>query len=142
MSQASDYLENALLAALFQKTSAFGVLSVPPTIRIALCTVAVNDNDTGTSITEPTAGEYNEYARQSTSDSDWSAAAGGVISNATKISFPKCLTGTGATITHFAACDAVSGGNLLFYGTLTTSMPLVVGSTPEFEIGALSAQLS
>jgi len=141
MSQASNYLENALVAALFQKTSALGVLSAPPTIYVALCTVAPVDADTGSSITEPTSGEYNEYARVATAPSDWSTEAAGRIGNATKLSFPKLLTGTGCTVTHWAACDAASGGNHLFYGTLANEHLPRVGSTPEFEIDDLGTTI-
>lgn len=143
MSRASDYMENALINAFFGKTSDFGNLDSRPTIYLAMCTVTVVDSMTGTTITEPTGGEYNEYARVQTDQStDWDAAVGGIVYNTIALAFPKLLTGSGCTIIDFAACDAATVGNLLFYGTLTTAMPLVVGSTPEFEAGDLGVQLS
>ena len=144
MSKASDYMENALMNSFFGKTDSpnFGTISGRPTLYVALCTVSVTDSMTGTTITEPTGGEYNEYARQSTVPADWDPSSGGIVDNASAIVFPKLLTGTGCTIIDVAVCDSASGGNLLFYGTLNTSMPLVVGSTPEFEAGDFDCQFS
>lgn len=141
MSQASDYMENELMDAFFGNTSSFGTLTSRPTLHICLCTVAVTDSMTGSTITEPTAGEYAEYARQQTANTDWNAAVAGVVDNLNAITFPKVLTGTGCTITHFAICDAASAGNLIAYGSLNVSMPIVVGSTPVFEAGDLDCSL-
>lgn len=141
MSQASDYMENELMNAFFGNTSAFGTLTSRPTLYICLCTAAVTDGMTGSTITEPTAGEYNEYARRQTANTDWNDAVAGVVDNDGAITFPKLLTGTGCTITHLALCDAASAGNLIAYGTLDVSMPIVVGSTPEFEDGDLDCSL-
>jgi len=129
MSEASNYLENALVDHITGKTA-----YTQPTAYVALCTAAPNDASTGATITEA---DYTGYARESTAGSDWNAASGGTADNANAITFGACTAGSN-TITHFAILDAASNGNVLVYGTLDPSLAVSAGITPSFAAGALS----
>lgn len=131
MSDASDYHENAIMNVLFGKASAYGSLSSPPTIYVAMCTAPPVDSDTGSSIPEAT---YTSYARVATTPADWNAAVGGVITNNSPLVFPKA-TGGAETLTHFAICDAAVGGNMICKGALSVGIPVVTGVTPQFDGG-------
>lgn len=134
MSQASDYLENALVNSLLGKTSDLGALASAPTVHVALCTSAPVDSDTGTTISET---GYTGYARQLANAAAWASASAGTSTNATEIAFP-VSTGAADTVTHFALVDAITTGNLLAFGTLGSSLTTSSGVTPKFEIGDLS----
>jgi len=134
MSQASDFLENALADHVTSKTA----YTKPTNVFIALCTAAVADNDTGTTITEAA---YGGYARQSTAGADWNAAAAGLANNANVITFPEATSGS-ETETDVAACDASSAGNLLWFDVLTTALPVVTGTQPKFNATDLSVAVA
>jgi len=131
---ASDYCEEAILNALFGKTSAFGTLSARPTIYVALLTDEPSDADDGESIAEP---DYTGYARVATAATDWNAWANDKITNANAITFPEATSGS-STVTHFALVDASTGGNVLFYGALPVQMIISTGITPMFKAGDLA----
>jgi len=131
---ASDYCEEAILNALFGKTSAFGTLSSRPTIYVALLTAAPSDTSTGSTIADA---NYTGYARAATTAATWNAWSAGQITNAVAIVFPEA-TGGNSVVTHFALVDASSGGNVLFYGALNTSMTISTGIAPQFKAGDLS----
>ena len=126
----SDYWENKILDHIFGKGS-----YTPPVIYVALSTA--NPTDDGSGFAEPSG---NAYARRQTSASDWNAATGGSLDNASDITFGQA-TGNWGTITHFALFDAVTGGNMLAHGAL--NQPKAIGSsdTAKFEAGDLDISL-
>lgn len=127
----SDYWENKILDHIFSKNN-----YTPPTIYVGLSTADPLDDASG--FAEPAG---NAYARVETSASDWNAASGGSLDNASDIIFPKA-TGSWGTITHFALFDAATGGNMLAHGAL--SQPKAVGSsyTAIFDAGDLNVSLN
>lgn len=136
---ASTYCEQAILNAIFGKTSSFGALASRPTLYIALCTSTPVPGDTGSTITEC---NYTNYARVQTAASDWTTASGSnpaQVSNATVITFPAATGGT-SVATAFAIVDAASAGNVIFSGTL--SAPLAISNliAPYYAIGAMVQQ--
>jgi len=118
----SNYLANKLLDHVF-KNSAY---TVPTNIYVALVTAAIGDADTGSTITEPVGGSYARKLHNS-----WNAAAAGASSNNGIITF---VTATGAwgTITGFALVDALTVGNVLFYGVLDETKVIGNGDTAKF----------
>jgi len=85
---------------------------------------------------------YSGYARASVarSGSGWSRT-GSIISNVSAINFGTCSSGT-ATITHFGVgTDSTSTGNLLFKGSLTSSLAVSLGIAPSFVAGALTVEV-
>lgn len=131
----------ALLNSLFGKTSNFGVLASAPTIYVALSSTA--PTETGTNVTEPSAGAY---ARVSTSAGDWNAATSAdpsVVTNANAITFPAATADwvSGSDLTHFVLYDASTSGNVLGSGALTTAKAVLDGDTVSFAAGDLSISL-
>ena len=57
-------------------------------------------------------------------------------SNTAITDFPVATANWG-TITAFALWDAATGGNLICYGTVTTSKPINSGDTARFQAGSL-----
>ena len=113
----SDYWENAVLDHLFGKA----VYSPPAHIYVGLS--LADPLDDGSGLSEPTDASY---ARVETDPADWTASNGGVIENATDITFP-VPTGDWGTVTHGCLFDAASGGNLLACGSLLVPYEILAG---------------
>ncbi|HAI10604.1 MAG TPA: hypothetical protein DCM28_02795 [Phycisphaerales bacterium] len=128
----SNYAEDAILNALFGKTSDFGALGSAPSMYVGLSTA--DPGEDGSSDAPPSG---DGYARVSTAASDWNAASSGSLDNANIIQFPEA-TGSWGTITHFTIYDAPTGGNLIFSGALDTPKAFISGDTPLFAAGDLS----
>ena len=133
MGSFTDYLENELLDHVFGG----GDYTRPGTLYIALSTTTISDDGTG--MTEPSGGAY---ARASVTNNatNWPAASGGAKSNGTAITFAQATASWG-TIVDFAIMDALAAGNMLGYGTLTTSKTIDSGDTPSFAVGELDITL-
>lgn len=87
---------------------------------------------------------YTNYVRKSTSRSatDWAAASGGSLSNATLQQFAQCGV-TGGTASHVSTGIGSSGATASWhYGALNSSLAIANGITPQFNIGALVVQES
>lgn len=128
----SDYLANTILDFVF-RNQAFAA----PGIFIALTTATITDANTGSNITEH-AGDA--YARLDFAD--WSAAAAGALQNNTPATFAT-PTGSGwGTIVATAICDAVSGGNVLFYDNGIVDQAVGAGDTVRFNTGDFDVSIS
>lgn len=121
----SDYLENKVLDH-FLGTTAY---TMPATVYIALYTAAPNDAGGGT---EATGGSY---ARQTAT---FSAASGGATSNDTNIDFASMPA---ATIVAIGVHDAITSGNLLVWGTLSSNKALDAGDTLRIATGDLDISI-
>jgi uncharacterized membrane protein len=137
----TNYAAQALLNSLFGKSSNFGALASAPTIYVGLSSTAPAED--GTNITEPSGGAYD---RVQTPASDWNSATDAdpsVLDNANPISFPKATADwlSGSNLTHFFLADAATGGNILAFGSLNTSKPVLTDDTAEFGAGELSTTM-
>ena len=122
----SDYLEDKLLDHVLMK----GDYTSPTNIWIALYTADPSDTGGGTEVTG------GSYARKQTSGSDWDAASGGASANSGELAFVTATADWG-TITAFALFDAVTGGNMLYWGELTEDKAVSSGDTAKFAAGEL-----
>lgn len=129
MGSFSDYLENKVLDHIF-KTASF---TVPTNIYVALSTA--DPTDAGSGIAEPSG---NNYARAACNT--WDAASGGVTQNTSTVTF-NTPSGSWGAITHFALFDASSAGNMLAYGSLSSTKNIGSGDTPSFAAGVLQVTL-
>ena len=133
MAAMSDYLENKLIDFVFRGQA----YSAPTTIYVGLLTTGTSDANTGQ--VEVTGGSYARVAVTS-SLANWAgtqAAASTVASTGTS-----GTTSNNGVITSFGMYDAATGGNLLFYGNLSTSKTVNNGdAAPTFAAAALSIQL-
>lgn len=121
----SDYLENAILDHVLRNTA----LSSPATVYCALFTVAPTDVGGGTEVTGFA------YARQAVT---FTAAAGGSTANTGTVAFPTASGGAWGTVVAFGIFDALTVGNLLYYGDLAVSKVVGNGDTISFAGGALT----
>jgi hypothetical protein len=133
MASFSDYWENAVLDATFGDPD---VTITAPTY-LALCTVVPTDASTGSTITEA---NYTGYARKSIAASDMSAAAAGSKTNSNAITFAACTSGS-STIIGWALCDAATVGNVLCWGTCTSTVISTTATPATCAIGGLVVTL-
>lgn len=134
MSQASNYLEDQIIAHLY-RTSTW---SKPTVLAHALFTAAPGEAGGGTEVANS-----GSYARVTLNplDANWAATSGGngQTSNSSAITF-SAPTGNWGTVTHLAQIDSVTwgAGNYWVYGTLTNSRIINNGdAAPSFAAGAL-----
>jgi hypothetical protein len=145
MSAMSDYLENKLIDFVFRGQT----FTPPATLYIALFTTA--DNDAGNARVEVSGGSYARVAVTS-SMANWAGTQGagttvasngtsGTTSNNGAITFASPTANWG-TVAGIGIFDALSGGNELWYGTLTTPKTVNNGdAAPSFTAAALSIQI-
>ena len=121
----SDYLETRLLDHFLGTTT----YTKPTTVYVALYTVAPTDAGGGTQVTG------GSYARQSAA---FAAAASGATSNSANIDFAGMPAATTVAIGIF---DALTAGNLLLWGTLTTNKTTDAGDTLRIATGDLDISI-
>jgi hypothetical protein len=112
--------------------------SKPATVYFGLFTSAPNAGGGGVECVIGT----NAYARASvdTVDANFTAPLGSPCTNATAIAFPAPTGawGSGNPITHWAAFDASTAGNMIEYGTLSSALTISgAGTAPTIPIGGL-----
>ena len=132
MSAFSDFLENKVLDHLLGATA----YTAPGTVHFALYTAAPSDSGGGT---EVSGGGYARVAVTNNA-TNWPAASAGTKRNANTITFPEATANWG-TIVAIAILDAATGGNLLFWTTIT-SRSVVTGDIPRFNAQGVSITLN
>ena len=120
----TDYLENKLLDHVLRNTA----YTSPTTVYVALFTAAPGEAGGGTEVSG------GGYARQAVT---FGAPSAGSTSNSADITFPTATANWG-TITHFAIFDASTGGNMLYYGQLTSSVTVNSGQQLTIPAGNLT----
>lgn len=133
MASFSDYYETHVLDHVLGKTE---LTKVTP-IFLALCTVVPTDASTGSTLTEAT---YTGYARKSVAAADWNAASAGQSTNGNAITFAAC-TGSSSTIIGWALCDAVTAGNVIVWGTCTSTVISTTQTPATVAVGGLVVNL-
>ncbi len=124
----TDFLENRVLDRVLKNNADFSY-SFPATVYCGLFTADPTESGSLTNEVSGTA-----YARQSIT---WGAIASGTVSNSVAITFPVAGSSWG-TVTYVAVLDAVSAGNMLYSGALTTPKTIGTGDQLVFAIGALA----
>lgn len=118
----------------------FGVRRpVPAAYFLALLTTAPAVTVTGTALAaiEPTVGETG-YVRAQVPNVDqwWAAGSAGATTTAQPVTFAPALMGW-PEITHYALCDAVTGGNVYLYGRLSVPRQVKAGDAAAVPPGLL-----
>ncbi len=124
----SDDIVTKLLNATLRNTA----YSQPATVYLALYTANPTSADSGTEVSG------GSYARQSVA---FASPSGGSTSNTGTLTFPQA-SGSWGTITHFGIRDALTTGNLMYFGALAVSKTVSSGDTVQVAISALSISLS
>lgn len=133
MPGAVDAEEQAILNGVLQDPAYAGYA----TMYIGLS--STTPTEAGGNFTEPSTGAY---ARVATTGADWGAASGtapAVKSNTAVKTFPTATAdwAAGAAMTYFGLFDALTAGNLKWFGLLTTAKPVLNGDTASFAAGLL-----
>jgi hypothetical protein len=135
MSAASNYLENKVLDHVL-KVAAY---SQPSSLYLGLFTNgsgnAASNLEAGTLTDEVSGGSY---GRQSVT---FAAASGGTSATNATVTFTTASANWG-TITHVAVLDNSTGGNVLFWGAVTTAKSIDSGDTFQVTSGNLSISLA
>jgi hypothetical protein len=121
----SNYLENQLVDHFLGTTT----YTKPSAVYVALYTVAPSDAGGGT---EATGGSY---ARQTAT---FSAASSGATSNSANIDFTNMPA---ATVVAIGIHDALTSGNLLLWGELTSNKTTDAGDTLRIATGDLDISI-
>lgn len=136
----SNTQETAYLKLIFQNIAMANIgdaSGLQPSVTVgslfvALYTTDPTDSDTGTEAT------YTSYARIGVVRSVAGfTVSGNAVTNAAVVTFPTS-TGGSSTITHFAIRTAITGGDLVGSGLLSSPLSVTNGDTPKIEIGNLT----
>jgi hypothetical protein len=136
----SNYIETHVLEYVTGKTAT--AFTVTP-VFLALCTVVPDSSKTGTTITEAS---YTGYARASLNAAAWSAAVNGGAgaassqANSGTITFAACTAGS-STIIGWALCDASTVGNMLAWGSCTSTVISTTQTPPTVSASGLNITL-
>lgn len=124
----SNYLEDAILDHILGG----GDFTRPATVYVSLH--SADPGETGASELSG-----NGYARVAVTNNatNWPAASGGAKSNGAAIAFAAASGTDWVEATHFGIWDALTVGNPLYLGALTTPKTVQVGDTASFGIGEL-----
>lgn len=139
MSAASNYLEQKILDHVLRYASA--PYTAPTTLYIGLF-----KNTSGNAATNLEAGTLTDevsggsYARKTVTFGAANATTGVIATNAT-VTFDEA-SATWGTITHVAIMDALTAGNVLFWGAVTTSKLIEAGDTFQITSGSLTITLA
>jgi len=132
----SDYFENKVVGYLFGNVA----YSLPATYYVGLWTASLSDSSTGSTAGEPSGGSYARVSVTNNS-SNFDAASGGATANTNLITFPMATASWG-TVTYVGICDASTGGNLIAYADLGTSISVAQYDTVIFKPGDLDITLT
>jgi len=120
------YLDNNLLNLALR-----GIPFTPPTsVNVALYTVAPGVSGGGTEVSG------GGYGRQLAT---FTVPASGLVSSTSDVLFP-VATAPWGTIVAFAFLDASSGGNMLYFGNLSTPRLVLASDQIRFPAGQLVCQ--
>ena len=123
----SNYLETKVLEHVFGGSA----YTAPGTLYVALFTAAPSDTGGGTEVSG------GSYARQTAAFT----VSGDTGSNTSAIEYATATADYG-TVVAMGVFDASSSGNLLAYGTLTTSKTVSNGDVFRFNAGAIDITLT
>ena len=121
----TNYLESKLIDHFLGTTT----YTKPSAVYVALFTVTPGEAAGGTEVTG------GSYARQAAT---FGAASSGATTNSANIDFAGMPAATTVAIGIF---DAITSGNMLLYGALTTNKTTDAGDTLRIATGSLSVSI-
>jgi hypothetical protein len=128
MAAMSDFLENALINATLRNTT----YTSPADVYVGLFTTDPTDDGSGTEVSG------GSYAR---TIATFATPSNGASSTDADVQFPQA-TGNWGTVTHFGIFDALTTGNLLYHGALTSSKTIETGDVFKIATGNLTVTLA
>ena len=131
MAGLSNAVENKVLDDLTGKTT----YTITSPTYLALLTTAAGEGDTAGSLVEA---NYTGYARKAIAAADMSAASAGATANTVAQTFATCTAGS-SIIIGWGLCSSASGaGDLIFFGTCSSTTISTTQTPPTIAISALS----
>jgi len=115
-----------------------GVTNLYTTPHLALTTVAVAETDTAGTLTEAA---YTGYVRKALAAADLSPAAAGSKTNSAAQVFPGCTAGSAVVIGWALVSSAAGAGDVILFGTCTSTTVSVTQTPPQVAAGVLIANL-
>jgi hypothetical protein len=140
MSAASNYTEDRTLD-FWLKANSQSTTS-PSTVYLALFN---SDPSTGSTLENLEAGTLTDecgggaYARLAAS---FGTITNGSVSTDANVTFATASDANWGTITHVAVMDALTSGNVLFYGALDTAREILQDDTFQITSGSLTVTLA
>lgn len=137
MSGKSNYLQNGLLALIFNATSIANLAENASVSPLTTLYVALHTADPGNGGNQSTNEiSYTGYARVAVARTSggWvvSGSSPTQVSPAANITFPTSTGGTGGTVTNWSVGTAASGtGNILYSGPVSPQVNVISGVTPQ-----------
>ena len=134
----SQYLADKIL--VWVKGSSFPTALT--TVYVSLHSGDPGTAGTNNNVQATVTGSANRTAITTSTFSTVGAAPGGgfQITNSNSVQMTTNAAGS-ATVTHFGVWDALTGGNFLASGQLTSSVDVVGGDTVQFNASALAIRL-
>lgn len=137
MSAASDYLEKKVLDHVLTPTA-----YTPPSTRyLALFTGSAAVNLEAGTLTDEVSTSATGYGRKVITFDAANIGATTTSANSATVTFDAATDDWG-TITHVAIMDAATGGNVLFWGAVTTAKTIDTGDTFQVSAGNLTVSLA
>lgn len=138
MGSFSDFLEKKILDHILGGT----VYTPPSDLYIGLSSSSVNDESTGSSVSEPASNTGYARVKVTNNTTTWSDATGTTATKKNKIDieFPEATTSWGV-ISYFFIADAATGGNILMWGSLSQSKTIDIGDLPRFNANFIEVTL-
>lgn len=130
MGSLSNYAELKWLDHGLKTTS----YTQPTNIYVGLSTA--DPGEAGAGIAEPAGAAYARVVCNT-----WNAAASRATANTGSVTFA-AASGSWGTITHWFLVDAITGGNMLAYGALTTANAVVSGNVVVFAAGQITVTVN
>lgn len=118
----------------------FGGVSYTPPAILYFSLSTTSPDISGGSFTEPSGGAYARVALAN-NKTNWTTAASGVLTNATAVTFVESTASWG-TIIAVGMFNALTGGNLLWYDSLSPSRTVASATTVLFAIGSITVQFN
>jgi hypothetical protein len=128
----SNYLSHALLSHILRNTT---YTSPGTSVYVALYTASPTQADSGTEVSG------NNYARVQVTAWDAPGASNGATQNTNAITYAT-PSGSWGAVTHTGIRDALTTGNLLFWGAVDSSFTPTSGDTVQFAAGALDVTVA
>lgn len=130
----SNYYISKLLNQFWNATA----FTFPSTLYFALWTATLSATSTGSTAGETTYTGYARVAVTANTTNFPSSSGGSNIQNGTAITWAANGGATAPAITYIGVLDASSTGNMLFWGSIT-STTINPGDTPQININGLTA---
>ena len=132
---------NSLLALLYRAAAWANVADNAATAPVTAVRVSLHSANLTAATSSQAENEttYTNYARVTTARAvtDWSAPAGGQVSNLNLLQFPQCGA-TGQSISHVCTGTGLSGATPAWhFGALNAALAVANGITPQFNVGGL-----